>query len=60
MLAIVEEVRKEKVVGLRRCVEVHAMNANGVSVEEILSWVRSVGIFKKKIVRTRIRAHETC
>ena len=48
MLVIVEEARKEEASGLRRHVEVHRTRANKASVEEILSWLRSVKIFKKR------------
>ena len=45
---IKKEVNKGKVEGLRIHAEVHRMNENEASEEEILSWVRSVRIFKKR------------
>ena len=48
VLAIVQALRKEEAVGLREFSEVHSMNAHEISVEEMLLWVRSVRIFKKK------------
>ena len=48
VLSIVEESIKEEVSGLRRCVEVHSSSVNEASVEQMMSWVRSVGMFKKR------------
>ena len=47
-LAIIEEPSKEEVEGLRRKFEVHSMTVNFTSVEEVLAWVRSARMFKKR------------
>ena len=39
--------------GLRRHVEVHSMNENVATQEEILSWVRIVRIFKKRSKKSK-------
>ena len=46
-LAIIEEASKEDLEGLRMHVEVHIMNVNESSVNEMISWVRSVRLFNK-------------
>ena len=38
-------------VGLRRHVEVHKMNVNNATIEEILSWIRSARVFKKRATK---------
>ena len=48
-LEIREDASKEEVEGLKRHIEVHENNLNVASVEEMLSWVRSV-IFLRKIM----------
>ena len=48
VLAITEEAIKGEVEGLRRYVDVHIMNTNEVSVEEMISWIRSIRVFKKR------------
>ena len=48
VLAIIEEASKEEVEGLRRYVEAHSTNLNEASAEEMLSWARSVRVFKKR------------
>ena len=50
-MATIKEVRKDKVVGLRRHVEVHKMNVNDATIEEIVSWVRSVRVFKRRATK---------
>ena len=37
VLAVIEEASKEEAYGLRRCVEVHSVNVNISSVEEMFS-----------------------
>ena len=48
MLVIIEEESKEEVKGLIRDGGVHNTSANEVSIEKILSLVRSVRVFKKR------------
>ena len=43
-----EEESEEEVEGLRKYSEVHKMNLDAASVEEMLLWVRSVRVFKKR------------
>ena len=40
--------RKDAIKGLKIHVQVHNLSANEVSIEELLSWVRSARVFKKK------------
>ena len=47
VLVIMEEANKEVIEGLSRCVQIHNINLNEASVEELLSWIRSVRAFKK-------------
>ena len=60
MVAINEKANKEEVKALRRHVKVHSMNKNEASKEEILPWMRSVSIFKKRPKTVRIQIQETC
>ena len=53
VLAIAEESSKEEIVGLRRCVEVHSLSVNEVSAEEMVSWVRSARVFKKRASKNK-------
>ena len=48
MVAIKEEDNKGEFEGLRSYTEVHSINKNEASEEDILSWVKSVRIFKKR------------
>ena len=48
VLTILEEESKGEVEGLKMYVEVHTMNVNNVSVDEIFLWVRSVRAFKRR------------
>ena len=52
-LAIIEETSKEEAEGLRRHVEVHSMNVNISLVVEMLSWVRSTTVFKKRSCKSK-------
>ena len=45
---MMEEASKDEVEGLKRSVEVHKMNVNNASVDEIILWVRSVRAFKSR------------
>ena len=45
-LEIIEYARKEVIKGLNRHVQIHKINLNEASIEELLSWVRSVRMFK--------------
>ena len=51
-LAIMEEAINDEVEGLRICVEVHNVNLKSASVEEMLSWARSVRIFKNRACKS--------
>ena len=48
VLTIMEGTSKEEVEGLKIYVEVHTINVNNASVDEILLWVRSVRVFKRR------------
>ena len=50
VLTIVEESSKDEVTGLRTLFDVHIMNVIGVLVDELLSWVRIIGICKKRSI----------
>ena len=52
-VAIKEESNKGEVEGLRRHAEVHSVNENEASEEEMLSWVRSVKKFKKRSKKSK-------
>ena len=47
VLNILEDESTEEVEGLKSYVEVHTMNVNNASVDEILLWVRSERSFKR-------------
>ena len=47
-MVIIEEARKEVIKGLIKCVQILKINLNEASVEELLSWVRSVRVFFKR------------
>ena len=55
LLNMLEHVSKEEVKGLKRYVEVHAINVNNASSYEMLLWVRIVMVFKS---RARKSAHQ--
>ena len=46
VLSIMEEKSKEEVKGLKRYVEVHTIDVNNASVDDMLLWMRSVRAFK--------------
>ena len=48
MEVIKEEANKEEIEGLSRCVQIYQINSNEASAEEMLSWMRSVRVFKSK------------
>ena len=48
-----EEANKEEIEGLRRCVQMHTFKSNVVTIEEMLSWVRSVRFFQKKVSKKK-------
>ena len=48
VLNILEDASKEEVEELKTYVELHTMNVNNASVDEIMLWVRSVRVFKRK------------
>ena len=52
-LVIIEDASKEEVEGLRRHVEVHSMNVNISLVVEMLSWVCSTPVFKKRSCKSK-------
>ena len=43
-----EEVEKDIIKRLSRYVQIHKINANEASTEELLQWTRSVRVFKKR------------
>ena len=52
VLATIEEARKYEVAGLRRHVEVHKMNMNDATIEEMLSWSRRARVFKRRVTKS--------
>ena len=48
VLATTEEASKDEVAGLRTHVEVQKMNVNDATIVEMLPWVRSVRLFKRR------------
>ena len=48
VLTIMEEASKQEVEGLKRHVEVHTINVNNASVDEIFLCVQSASIFKSR------------
>ena len=53
VLVIMEEASEEAIEGLNRHVQIHTINLNEASVEELLSWVRSVRAFKKRACKNK-------
>ena len=53
VLVIMEEANEEAIEGLNRYVQLHTIKLNEASVEELLSWVRSVRAFKKRAGKTK-------
>ena len=47
-IALLEDARKDEVKGLKRYVEVHRIEVNEATNDELLSWITSVRIFKKR------------
>ena len=47
-LDIMEDASKQELKWLRRYVEVHRLNLNVVSVEQMSSWVRSAAVIKNR------------
>ena len=45
---IIEEANKEEIEGLRRFVKTNKINLNVATAEEMLSWLRSVRVFKRR------------
>ena len=52
VLAAIEEASKDIVVGLRRHAEVHNMNENNGTIVEMMSWVRSARVFKRRTIKS--------
>ena len=50
---IMEEVEKEIIKGLSRCVQIHKINLNEEAVEELLSWVRNARDFNKRASKNK-------
>ena len=51
-LATIEEASKDQVIGVRRHVEVCNMSENNGAIEEMMSWVRSVRVFKRRVTKS--------
>ena len=45
---IMEELSKEEIEGLIRLMQIHKINSNEGSTEEIFPWVRSIRVFKSR------------
>ena len=48
-----ERSRKDVIKGLSRCIQIHKLKVNEVSIEELLSWVRSARVFKKIVGKNK-------
>ena len=48
VLVIIEETEKDTIKGLSRQVQIHKLNLNEALTEDLLSWVRSTRVFKKR------------
>lgn len=53
VLVIIEEASKEEIKGLSRYVQIHKIDLNEASTEEMLSWARSVRAFKKRAYKNK-------
>ena len=53
VLMMMEEAEKDAIKGLNRHVQVHKLSVNEVSIEELLSWVRSLRGFKKRVGKNK-------
>ena len=51
-MKIIEEASEDEVTGLRRCVYIHKMKGNNGSIEEMVSWVRSVRVIKRRMIKS--------
>ena len=51
VLAMIEEASKYEVGWLKRHVEVHKMSGNEGTIEELVSWVRSVRVFNRRATK---------
>ena len=49
---IKKEANKEEIEGLRRHVQIHEINSNDASTEEMFSWTRSVRVFKSRALKS--------
>ena len=45
--------RKDVIKGLSRHVQMHELKVNAVSTDELLSWVRSARVFKKRVGKNK-------
>ena len=52
MLEIIEEESKDEVVGLRRHVAVYKMSEDNGTIEEMVSWVRSERVCKRRATKS--------
>ena len=52
VLATIEEASKDEMAGLRKHVEVHKMNGNDGTIKEMVSWVRSVRVIKRRVTKS--------
>ena len=48
-----KEESKEKIEGLSRHMQIHEINSNEVSTEEMFLWVRSVIVFKSRARKSK-------
>ena len=55
VLIIIEEAEKDVINGLRRHVQIHKLSVNEVSIEELLSWVRSSRVLKREQVKIKVK-----
>ena len=48
VIALLDDARKDEVKGLKRYVEVHSIDVNKATNDQLVSWIKSVKIFKKR------------
>ena len=46
---IMDEAEKDVIKGLSGYVQIHRLNVNEASLDELFSWVRSTRVFKKRV-----------
>ena len=55
VLVIKDEAEKDAIKGLSDNVQIHRLNVNEASLDELLSWVRNARVFKKRAGKNEIQ-----